>query len=322
MILEELLVFDSEEDADTFCNALYERGGEAKKTFRGVAGSEEIVTCNLKGYIDWFREMVEGRSESNYSFSEEEIHLFQRHRDLLERTCIKLTEIMQGKKIGDVIYTRETLQTAILSLLSLPQGKIQERLRSPEDFDTWIPIDIILKDNHVVIESPEGYRLDRVVDPGSLLYQNTLASESAAYKEAGKSHKCIFSANHSIDPECVVIIGPPCYLCCTDDEIAHLLTRMAVDEVSLDLFSENFSTKRRVLTSLLDIVRKKDVVSRDVLIKEMVRVSGYEEGEESGYAFHLSPRVMEMIVDELMRAKILSGTDKKIRIGKAIRRRR
>ena len=316
MILEETLVFDSEEDANTFCNTVYEMGGQVKKTFRGVAHTEEVVTCSLHGYINWLSEMIDGTSDTDNPYSENEREIFQKQLNLLTRTLAKLTELLDGKEIGDIIYTREMVQKAILSLLSLPQGEILNMLGSPEVFDIWIPIDIILKYNHIVVESPDGYRLEQSVHPGSLLYQNTLGSDSIVYKKTGISHGCRFSANYSIDPECVVISGPTLYLCDKGDVIPDLL-----EESTLDLFYENFYSKRQILYSLIDLVTEKRVISLDTLIREMTDYSWPVKDGEEGFAIYLSPIMTKMIVDELMRVKILSGTEKKIRIGKTILRR-
>ena len=320
MILEEMIVFDSEEDANTFCTFVHGLGAQVKKTFRGIAFIEDIVTCSLNGYIDWLSEMIKSTSEEDDPYSVDEIQRFEKHLNLLKRTDGKLRDILSGKEIGDIIYTRETVQKAILSLLALPnEEKAQSLFQSPEDNDVWIPIDIMLRDNHVVVESPEGYRLDRIIDPGDLLYQNTPASESDAYKKAGASHGCSYSANHSIDPECVVISGPALYLCDRENKITDLLDTLSVDESSLDLFYQNYYTKRQILFSLIDLVTGSGVISLDTLTKEMTGFSWLDEDGKPGFSINLSPVMTKTIVDELMKAKILSGTEKKIRIGKTIR---
>lgn len=320
MILEEMLVFDSEEDANTFCNFVHGLGAQVKKTFRGVAYIEDIVTCSLNGYIDWLSEMINSKSEEDCPYSGDEIQRFERHLNLLTRTDVKLKEMLTGREIGDIIYTPETVQKAILSLLALPNGeKAQSLFQSSKDNDIWIPIDIMLRDNHVVVESKEGYRLDRKIDPGELLYQNTLASGSVEYKKAGVSHGCSFSANYLIDPECVVISGPTLYLCDSGNKITNLLDTLSVDESSLDLFYQNFYTKRQILYSLIDLVTKSGVMSLDTLTREMTGFSWLDDDGKPEFSINLSPVMTKMIVDELMKAKILSGTEKKIRIGKTIR---
>jgi|GEM_PF-4345316 len=318
MILEEALIFGSEEDADAFCAFAKEKGVGVKKSFRGVAITEDIVTCSLDGFIDWYSEMIDANSEDTKTFSGGEISLFKRHVNLLTRTRAKLDELLAGKEIGDVIYTLDTVQKAILSLLTLPQKDAEVLGDLPEMNDVWILIEVMMKDNDLVVESPEGYRLGRKVDPGTLLYQNTLVSYEDVFMDAGESHGATFSANYSIDSECVVTAGPAIYLLDDQDRIFDLLDSLAVDEVSFDLFYENYSPKRQIVLSLVDLIGRKHTLSLTEISAEMAKYRSSSDNVEPGFEIHLSPIMVKLIVTELIKAKILTGPEKKVRIGKRI----
>ncbi len=318
MILEETLIFGSEEDADAFCAFAKEKGIGVKKSFRGVAITEDIITCTLQGFIDWYSEMIDANSEENPLFADDEISLFQRQVNLLTRTTAKLEEILSGKEISDVIYTRETVQKAILSLLSLPQKDAEALGDLPELNDVWIPIEIMLKDNQIVVESPEGYRLQKIIKPGELLYQNTPSSYADAFFEAGRTHGAIISANYSIDSECVVTAGPGIYLLENENTIFDLLDTLAVDEASLDLFYENYTTKQQIVRSLIGLIGRKNTLSLTEISAEMAKYRSSSDHADPGFEIHLSPIMVKLIVTELIKAKILTGPEKKVRIGKGI----
>lgn len=316
MILEETLIFGSEEDADAFCAFAKEKGIAVKKSFRGVAITEDIVICSLDGFIDWYSEMIDANSEDTKTFSGGVISLLKRHVNLLERTRAKLDELLDGKEIGDVIYTLDTVQKAILSLLTLPQKDAEALGDLPEMNDVWIPIEVMMKDNDLVVESPEGYRLGRKVDPGTLLYQNTLVSYEDVFMDAGESHGATFSANYSIDSECVVTAGPGIYLLDDEDQIFDLLDSLAVDEVSFDLFYENYTPKRQIVLSLLDLIGRKNVLSLTEISAGMAKYNSSPDTADPGFQIRLSPIMVKLIVAELIKAKILIGPEKKIRLGK------
>lgn len=317
MILEETLIFGSEEDADAFCAFAREEKIGVKKSFRGVAITEDIVTCSLRGFIDWYSEMIDASSEDSNTFSEGEISLFKRQVNLLTRTRAKLDELLAGKEIGDVIYTREMVQKAILSLLTLPQKDAETLGDLPEMNDVWIPIEVMMKDNDLVVESPEGYRLRKKIDPGELHYQNTLVSYEDAYMDAGKSNGALFSANYSIDAECVVTAGPGIYLLDDQDRLFDLLDSLSVDDVSLDLFHENYTPKQQIVRSLLDLISRKNVLSLTEISAGMAKYKSPDTADP-GFEIRLSPIMVKLIVTELIKAKILTGPEKKIRIGKGI----
>ncbi len=318
MILEETFIFDSEEDADAFCAFAKENKIGIKKSFRGVAITEDIVTCSLQGFVDWYSEIINASSDDQKKFSEGEIWIFKRHVNLLTRTRGKLDELLAGKEIGDVIYTIETVQKAILSLLTLPQKDAEALGDLPEMNDVWIPIEVMMKDNDVVVESPEGYRLQKKIDPGELLYQNTLVSYEDAFMDAGESHGATFSANYSIDSECVVTAGPGIYLLDDQDRIFDLLDSLAVDEASLDLLYENYTPKRQTVFSLLDLISRKNVLSLTEICAGMAKYTSSPDTADPAFQIRLSPIMAKLIVTELIKAKILTGPEKKIRIGKGI----
>ncbi|KUG20692.1 MAG: hypothetical protein KO206_04145 [Methanomicrobiaceae archaeon] len=53
MILEESVIFDDEESASEFVAFLRRRGCQARKTTRGIAFAEEVMTGTLDRLIDW-----------------------------------------------------------------------------------------------------------------------------------------------------------------------------------------------------------------------------------------------------------------------------
>lgn len=318
MILEETLVFGSEEDADGFCAFARENGFFVKKSFRGVAFTEDIVTCSLQGFINWFSEMIEGNSEEDGPYSAQEIGVFQRQVNLLTRTRTKLDEILTGKEIGDFIYSGDAVQKAILSLLTLPQKDAEALCDLPEMNDVWIPIEVMLKDNQVVVESRNGYCLCKKIDPGDLLYQITPASYADAFRQAGQSHGATFSANYSLDSECVVTAGPGIYLLDDGNAIFDLLDTLAVDCVSLDLLYENYTAKRQIILSLIDLFSRKNALSLPEISRQMVTFRSSSDTPDPGFGIHLSPIMVKLIVTELVKAKILTGSEKKIRIGKGM----
>ncbi len=324
MILEEKLIFHSEEDANTFCSFTRLKGSRAKISIEGSAFTEEVVTCSIEGYINWLTDMLKEQTDDGSSpYSKDEIQIFKKQLDVFTRTHAKLDQLLTGKEIGEVVYTPEQFENAISSLISINIGEKPEPTQSQENQDVWILIDSILIENHIVTESPEGNRLKKFCNPGDLLNRMLPSSSTEAYRKAGIVHGATFFMVYSIDqPMCRVITDPVLYISYTEDEIMDLLNPMAVDDFSRNYFHNSFSSKRKIITTLIDIVTEKNGVSLDNLTGEMTQYSIPDEDGIHGFAVHLSPYLTEIIVSELIQAKILTGSEKKIRVGKAIKTKR
>ncbi|MBR1369366.1 hypothetical protein RJ53_07605 [Methanocalculus chunghsingensis] len=320
MILEESLIFNSEEEADLILKHLRDLGAAGKKIYRSTAFSEELVTCSIGGFIAWFSDLAMEESNTDPEGSGPALpgtYAFQ--RDLMIRISKKLHLLLDGKKPGDLIYTHEEARQGLLSLL----GRVQAMHNDDSDHDTyddtWVSITIIMKDNDLVEETPDGFLLKREIgDPGSLLYEIRSLSEEIAFRESGSAYNPVFSTHYYIEPECVVVTDPRLYFCDPHDSIIDDLEEMDVDLDSFDQFYENYQTKRNVLNAMVEVIGRAGSISIDELIREMKDYSHPPGGEEDGFSIDLDPQVTQMIVHELQKAKILTGPDRRIRLGKAM----
>lgn len=95
---------------------------------------------------------------------------------------------------------------------------------------------------------------------------------------------------------------------------------MAIDDFSRHFFPNNVSTKKRSSPPLLIVIAEKNGISPENSTREMTQYSVPDEDGIHGFAVHLSLYLAEMIVSELIQVKIFTGSEKKIRIAKAVKR--
>ncbi len=327
MILEETLIFHSEEDASVFLEYLKERGVRAKKSNRGYSTAETVITCSLDGYISWLSAVAGDYAASQgdgsplpYPCSETDLRVFEQQLDLLQRTLVKLEELLMNKTIGDVVYTKDQVQKAIMALLSRPQGDAEALFFDPGEYDVWIPIDIIFRENHVVVDSPDGYRLDMTVDPGSLLYTSSFNPDSPELRKRTEAYNPTFRKEYYVSSECTVNTDPALYLCDEMHAIPDIISSLSVDDASRDTFLENYYLKRQILAMIMTIVAHNESVSLIDLSREIACFSIPADDGSEGCTIHLDPSIAKILVDELIAAKLLSGTNRLLKFGKAMRK--
>jgi len=321
MILQESLIFNSEEEADLFLKNLRILGASGKKIYRSSAFSEDLVTCSIDGFIAWFSDLAMEGSDDNPESEESSIRgKFAFQRDLMIRIQKKLHLLLDGKKPGDLIYTHDEARQGMLSLF----GRIQAMHTddpNPETYDdTWVAITIIMKDNDIVEETQNGFLLKKEVEnAGSLLYEIRSLSEEIAFRESGSAYNPVFSTHYYLEPECVVVTDPRLYLCDPYDYLIDDLEEMNLDPDSFDQFYKNYLTKRKVLNAMMEVIGTKAPISLEDLVHEMKDYADPPGGETDGYSIALDPLVTKMMVSELQKAKILTGSDRKIRLGKDVK---
>lgn len=326
MILEESLIFNSEEEADLFLKQLRVFGASGKKIYRSTTFTEDLVTCSIDGFIAWFSELAIKESEAGPDYSDPALPgPFAFHRDMMIQVKNKLHHLLDGKKAGELIYTYDEAHQGLLSLIERIQrlhDDGDDDDQDPDPFDgTWLSITVIMKDNDLVEETQDGFLLKRVIDdPGSLLFERRCLSEDMEFRESGSAYNPVFTTNYYIEPECVVVTDPRLYFCDPSDYIIDDLEEMDVDLDSFDQFYDNYLTKRKVLNAMIGIIRKKEFISLDELVSEMKDYADPPGKEADGFSIALDPMITKMMIHELQKAKVLTGPDRRIRLGRGLER--
>jgi len=132
-------------------------------------------------------------------------------------------------------------------------------------------------------------------------------------EDAGLKKKAVYW----IDPVYQVVIDPAIHLVCDTDEVLTALEGTTVDIESATTLEENLRVKEFIIATLLESVKRKPGITVDELSGPIGVEGVNEDGESIRIEIAIDRRMTSIIVAELRKLGMLTGSNQKIKIGRA-----
>lgn len=329
MVLEETVIFTEEDDAAEFISFLRKKGCPCQKVVRGMVYREEVMAGKLSQIISWYgkeagryEEMEDGQEEATWFHAGQ-----QKYQQCRER----IGELLAGRVPGDILYTSRDLEGTMKSFLSRKSPEILSQLfkdtgdedsgdipvvpgptgeNGPSSEYPFILAHLMMSENGVVTETPDGFSMKRQVSPGDIQLEISLGSIPKI--DLDNVPDLVPKIKMGLDPAYVVIADPVIHLVCEPDEVMELLEGMELDDAVLDAVLENLYGKQLIIDAIIEEIEQAGVISVSDLAIRMKEREG--TGLPPTIEFFLSPLIVTAVVTELRKRDVLAGNDQKIRI--------
>lgn len=332
MILEETVIFSEESDASEFIAFLKSRGCRCRREVRGIARAEEVLAGPLDGVIAWFGQAA-ALNEDEFP---DDARWFREGEEKYRQSRERIAALLEGREPGDILYTARDLDRAKDALLAQATDRVQSWLEEmgegvepdesslldkllenedgdvdSEDYPFYI-VHWMLKRNGVVVETPEGFRLQRQIAAGEVVME--VSPENMPAVDLPDAPSLNRKISYGLEPVYVVAADPTIHFAFEPDEVLSLLEVLEVEPENFRIVEENLAGKQVIISSLIEAVGRQPGISVDELAGRLTGETVDEEGLLVVFEAVLDRNMIATVVSELRKQGVLAGTDQKIRL--------
>lgn len=337
MVLEETLLFNSAEDADTFIKFLRKKRCKAHKRSTAVFLEIQEISGPFNKVIDYLEELAEDAELDDDEF--EEGFPFDERIDDLERQKEMLDNFLLSHEEGDIVFSADDIEeyskTATLHMMQSVLPIFKEKMA---ELGHELPTP---QDERKEISEEEAGKARNLLAVFDLLEENNMIDKEGDFYRLTKKlplAECITKVNLSrlpeIDPDDlsrygllshVNLIGQVQHQVFMDsdvnfqfsvDEIDEGLIGLDVDAGSLDAFYRSLERKQIAIHAILEVVGQAGKISLDALCERLQEYAIHGEESTGSISLTLEQDFLSPLVTELRKLGYLAGSQETIRLGK------
>lgn len=334
MVLEESLVFYSEDDAGTFISYLRKKGCKAHKKPVTVFFEHETITGTIDKVLGWLSKHIPGNDQPSGAGSDNEV--LENTRRRIEAQKIALDTLFTRYREGDRVYTKSDLIrfTGVLishaahAISPLIQGKIaelgneipyhKEHPGSPADdtivamrsLETWN----VLWENHLVEERGDDFHLIKKVPAGDCSVQVNTQDFPNFDQEDITGGGLVLHIHMVGDVRYQVFMDSGIHFHLTEEEVKEALKGLDVEDESLDNFTSSMEMKDLAIHAILEVIRDTKRISLEKIGDRMREYPVHAQDSQEVITLTFEHEFLDELVTEMKKAGILAGSDENIHI--------
>jgi len=339
MVLEETLLFNVAEDADTFIKFLRKKRCKAHKKSTAVFLDAQHLHGPIDrviGYLKWLADVAEIEGDDI-----EEEYPLNDHIGILERRKEILGKFLSSHDEGDVVFSGEEImkhsRTATLHMLYAmypvfkekmaglgqelpPQEKrreiSEEEVREARDL---LAVFDLLEENDMIEEEGGFYRLTEKLPLAECRTKVNLSRSPAIDPGELASYRLSSHVNLIGQVQYQVFMDPDVIFQFSVDEIDEGLIGLEVDAGSLDEFYRGLERKQIAIHAILEVVGQAGNISFDALRERLQQYEIHGEESNASISLTLEQEFISSLVTEMRKLGYLSGSRENMRLGKGVR---
>lgn len=336
MVLEDSLLFNSAEDADTFIKFLRKRGCKAHKKPVMYSFEEEEVSGPLDGMISYLQSLENRESPDGDEGPVKTIVLQRVDKLLLGRGMLE--RLLSSHEVGDVLFTEDEVRKCSQQFFRyiaeaaypLMKKEMEERghelpPRDPgpavseeeaREAGAIVFADDTLRENGMVSVEGGNVRLVKKGEAGGCrVSMNTMGLGPIDADEIA-GHGISSSVNLYFDALFEVTMDGSVLVECSVNDIEEGLEDLEVDEESLEEFFAQYELKRLAIMGVMGVVQDAGRISFSGLEERLVDYPMDLEELAEPVRLTLEPAFLSSLVSGMRKLGYLSGSQENIRLGK------
>ncbi|OPX69930.1 MAG: hypothetical protein A4E37_00219 [Methanoregulaceae archaeon PtaB.Bin056] len=336
MVLEETLLFNSADDADTFIRFLRKKRCKAHKKATAVFLDAQHIHGPIDrviGYLKWLADVAEIEGDDI-----EDEYPLNDHIESLERRKEILGKFLSSHDEGDVVFSSDEImkhsKTATLHMLyamypvfkekmaglgqELPpqeRGReiSEEEVREARDF---LAVFDLLEENDMIEKEEEQYRLVKKLAIAECMMKENLAGLPEIDPDDLPAHGLSSHVNLSARVQYQVFMDANIHFQFSVDDIEEGLIGLDVDTGSLDEFYWGLERKQIAIRAILEMVDQAGRISFEQLLERFLSYPIHLEESTETVTLTLGREFLSSLVAEMRKEGYLSGSQENIRLGK------
>jgi len=336
MVLEESLLFNSAEDADTFIKFLRKKRCKAHKKSTAVFLEAQELHGPIDNVIGYLKLLAEDADIDEYDIDGE--HPLDDLVGVIERRKEALGRFLSSNEEGDVVFPGEEIkrlsETATLYMLQSMYPAFREKLAG-------VGQEKPLQEGRGEISEEEAGTARDLLAVFDLLEENEMIEEEGEHCRLTKKlplDECVMKVNMAALPEIdpdnlpdhglsshVNLIGQIQYQVFMEsdvnfqfsvDEIDEGLIGLDVDAKSLDTFFRGLERKHFAIHSILEVVSQAGRMSFDTLCSRLQEYPVHGDESTESISLTLEREFLSSVVSEMRKLGYLSGSQENIRVAR------
>ncbi|MCX6689569.1 MAG: hypothetical protein NTZ39_07775 [Methanoregula sp.] len=334
MVLEESLLFYTENDATEFIKRLKKKGCHATKRIEVSVIEEMAMEGPLGKMIEVLEEMADDDGEPATVEMDNELDTTlllaaetiagsdksapATHPLLLKtlrRTRDSNNEIMAKHEVGDIIYTEADFDIINSDLLESTDVNAERELIG--EISATLPLISsleVLLENGLVKATPGGITLIQKVDADEMFIERKIFDPDLFDEDMLDEHDVHLLKNVNYMPLIRVNIDPSLYFTCEDDELIEALDGLDLEEASEKVLLRNFPYKKLIIDSVIEVIETGKKVPLSKIIEQSEEFLPILLGEPYKVVVHAHPETVKGIIDDMRKARVIQGNDAGIRL--------
>jgi len=331
MVLEESLLFNSEKDANEFIKHLKKKGCTATKKFELKTKDEVVVEGPIDELIDVFEEIVgeEGESEPEddldilrtiLKYTAEDSDEEVLRSEILQLKNLKsgrdlVAGIMEKHNVGDIILSKESFDGMQKEMTDGVQSGNEKKMASM--ILKQMPLIshlALLWENDLIKTDPAGLILAKKVGMNEIITERRVLDPEQFSELLTDDSNLTLTKNYDYILNTRVIVDSSIFFCYEPDELDEMLVDLDCDRKSLYSFMNNVFYKWIVSAEILKILKAAGKVSLKDLTIALDDFAPPFDDDEYEVSAHVPPDVVQEIVNDMRKARIINGTDAGLRL--------
>ncbi len=339
MVLEEFLDFNHDEDADFFIRFLKSKGCPATKMRRDIYSESFAIRGEIGDMIAMLEEIareeqsvsaeppldidslaallsnspVSSSEEPDASLIKSSINAY--NLKLLKEKRDYVADIMARYTVGDKIASSEEIH----AIYSPVAGEI--RNDPGEEFFEESRQALILfgkfawmKEHGLISIRQSGVTLLKKTDPKMIPAIQVIPTQDMYTEDMLDKHHVSLYRSIFLKTSTSVALDPPVHFIFSPKDIGEALVGLAVDEKNMERLFINMIFKQYLIGRITGIVKHAKTISREGILLEMRTERIENDWRDCPTEISASPDFVAGIITHMRKAKILTGSNEKIRL--------
>lgn len=336
MVLEESLLFNSAEDADTFIKFLRKKRCKAHKKSTAVFLEAQELHGPIDNVIGYLKLLAEDADIDEFDIDGE--HPLDDLVGVIERRKEALGRFLSSHEEGDVVFPGEEIkrlsETATLYMLQSMYPAFREKLAglgqekplqegrgeiSEEEAGKardLLAVFDLLEENGMIEEQGEHYRLTKTLPLADCVMKVNMAALPEIDPDDLPDHGLSSHVNLIGQIQYQVSMDSNIHFQFSVDDIDEGLIGLDVEAESLDSFYHGFERKHLAIRTILEMVDRAGRISFDTLYEQIQNHPVYIEESNETVSLTLEREFLSSIITEMRKEGYLTGSQENIRLGK------
>jgi len=338
MVLEETLLFNSADDADTFIRFLRKKRCKAHKRSTAVFLEVQEISGPIDNIIGYLRELAEDAELDEDEF--EEGYPFEERIEVLERQKEMLGNFLLSHGEGDIVFSagdiKEYSKTATLHMMQSvlpifrekmaelghelppPQEEKRQEISKEEAKKArgFLAVFDLLEENNMIEKEGDFYRLTKKLPLAECRTKVHLPDMPEIDPDDLPGYGLSSHVNLIGQVQYQVFIDSDVNFQFSVDEMDEGLIGLDVDAESLDTFYRGLERKKVAIHAVLELVGQAGKISFDALYERLQEYPIHAEESPERITLTLEREFLSSLVSEMRKLGYLTGSQENIRLAR------